>query len=604
MRRHVADKRFARVRFDPKQLPEWKDLDFADYVGMAVWYCQEVLAGHVPACEYEQLACRRFLMMKAQADAGTAPYIWSDADVCDVCFFIENLPHTKAFKGYIVLEPVQCFYLAAIFGFREKQTGLRWVRSVSLWIPRKNAKTTLSVGISLYCLTCEGEEGAELTISAGSEKQAHIPFDAMRDTIKKDEDLSDFYRAKHTAEYIELRSVGAKVTLATAKAENLDGYNPHIVLAEELHAQSQKVIGVLRTAMGSRSNPLFVTISTAGRDTNAPAHDDWTSNIAVLEGRMRNDRLFCVVYAGSKEDEERKFDIRVIEKLNPLFGVSLNPTSIQEEIFEAQKSESKLNEYKRTRLNIWSRAAGNLLSVENWNACADVTLSLDAFKGFPIYVGIDLASRSDLNAVVYLTKVDETVYMVGRYWLPRNAERMKNDQFADQFLAWAAEGALTLTDLHEGTYIDADVILADVLETLEGHNVVGVAIDDHQGNLLASAIERKGYTTYFVRKNAKSLTPSTEDIIGRTQTPSLFQHDGNPVSAWCAGNVVGYFDQNSNVLPKKEKPNSKANIDGIDALILANAIRLDNEAGTLGTDPRSRPETNPYLHRGLAGFAA
>jgi hypothetical protein len=55
------------------------------------------------------------------------------------------------------------------------------------------------------------------------------------------------------------------------------------------------------------------------------------------------------------------------------------------------------------------------------------------------------------------------------------------------------------------------------------------------------------------------------------------------------------------VLPKKETPNSKANIDGIDALIQANALRIAYQAGTLEKDGKPAP-INPYLTRGLAGF--
>ena len=74
------------------------------------------------------------------------------------------------------------------------------------------------------------------------------------------------------------------------------------------------------------------------------------------------------MYAGDSEDEENRFDPGVVEKLNPLFGIALNPTSLETEAREARRSEAKLQEYKRTRLNIWSRAAGNLFSTERWDA--------------------------------------------------------------------------------------------------------------------------------------------------------------------------------------------------------------------------------------------
>ena len=568
---------------------------------MAVWYCEELVAGRVPCCIDEKHAAQRFLSMIKDAKGKGVPYVWSPFHVCDVCAFIELLPHTKGRTGPITLEPVQCFWLAGIFGFRERSTALRWVREASLWIPRKNTKTTISAGIALFCANCEAEPGAEITISAGSETQANIPYGAIREMFEADPELVEMYGVHDTRDFTEFRKTGARITIATSRAKNLDGYNPHMIFAEELHAQNQDVIGVLRTAQAARDNPLNLSISTAGRDTGSAAYIDWLHCKAVLEGRVKAPRLFTVIYAASKADLDHKFDDRTIERVNPLHGVALNKTGLEQEKAEARKGEAKLQEYQRTRLNIWSRAAGNLIAMDDWNACADPSLKLDAFKGYPIYVGLDLASRLDLNAAAFIAQVGNTVYTTGKYWLGRRSPRMADDKFGDTFHEWAEAGFLEMTDAFGGQYVDFNIILKDVLAMMKGHRIIGVGVDDQQANMLAAEIEKAGYQVYIFRKNARQMTPATEDLIGRTTNPQLFQHDANPVTGWCAGNVVGYWDQNSNVLPKKETPQSKANIDGIDALIQANALRMSYQSGTLGKN--DKPEMpNPYLTRGLAGY--
>ena len=355
---------------------------------------------------------------------------------------------------------------------------------------------------------------------------------------------------------------------------------------------------MLKTALGSRAAPLDLGISTAGRDINSAAFDDWRFCQQVLAGRLKAPRLFSAMYAGTEDDKAKRFDLKVIEKLNPLWGVSLNPVSIEEEITEGRKSESKLQEYLRTRANIWARAAGNLISMEAWDRCADPLLVLEALKGFPIYVGVDLASRSDLNAAAFIAQVGDRVYAVILYWIPEKAERLKDDRFADSFLGWHGKGHIEFTP---GGFIDYRVILRRILAMLDGHHVIGVGLDDYQANLMSVMIEDEGYRTFIVPKTARNLTASTEDLIARVSDPELFQHDGNPVSAWCAGNVVGHWDANDNVLPKKEKKGSKANIDGMDALIIANALRIDDEAGVLGSPDKGKEKPNPYAKRGLAG---
>lgn len=576
-------------------------LEYPDYPGMAIWYCEEVVAGRIPSPKFETLACRRFLDMLKVAKGLGGEFFWSPDHVVDICAFIEKLPHTKAFDGTITLEPVQCWWLAAIFGFREKGTGLRWVRSADLWMPRKNTKTTLSTGIVLYCANFEGEPGAEVVISAGSEKQAHIPYDGVVKTLELDPELAQITGAKTTQRYAEFHKTGGQIKLATSRAENLDGYNPSMVLAEEKHAQSQEVIGVLKTAMGSRRSPLFLSISTAGRDMNAAAFDDWKFGEQLLQGEIEASRNFVVIYAATEKEADKRFDWKLIEKVNPLFGVSLSKAAVEEEIHEAKKSESKLQEYKRTRLNIWTRAAGNLISRSKWDACADRKLDIDVFTGYPLFVGIDLASRHDLNAAVFGVKVGKTLYWASRFWLPENAQRLEDDRFADMFRAWHREGYLTLTP---GSYIDYKILLAEVLGLLQGHNVQGIGLDDYQANLMAKEIEDGGHKVFMVPKTARALTLATNDIIARVEDPALLQHDGNPCMSWCAGNVVGYYDSNDNVLPKKEKKGSKANIDGFDAGVIMNALRMDYEAGVLGLSEKEKEKVNPYLQRGLPGQAA
>jgi phage terminase large subunit-like protein len=315
---------------------------------------------------------------------------------------------------------------------------------------------------------------------------------------------------------------------------------------------------------------------------------------------MKADRAFCVIYAGTEDDKDRRFDSRVLERINPMWGVSLNPVTIEEEEREARKSEEKLQEYYRTRLNIWSRAAGNLLSVEDWERCSDRRLNLDLFKGYPLFVGLDLASKSDLNAASFITSLDGCVYSTAKYWLPEHAKRFADDRFADQFIKWREDGYLNATP---GKVIDYEKILEEVLAQIEGHNVMGIGLDEYQANYLAKKFEDRGYPVFILPKRAKYVTTSTDDLIARTADPDLFQNDGNPVTKWCAGNVVGHYDANSNVLPKKEKPNSKANIDGIDALIIANAMRIDWEAGTLGDPDKGNTVPMVYMQRGLAGVA-
>src|SRR6187431_1571107 len=102
--RRAAAKRFGLIELEGDEFP--------DYPGMAIWYAQEVMRGIVPACKQEKQACERFLKMLGESKKDSSPFEWSPINVCDICAFIEALPHVKGFDGPIVLQPVQCWWLA------------------------------------------------------------------------------------------------------------------------------------------------------------------------------------------------------------------------------------------------------------------------------------------------------------------------------------------------------------------------------------------------------------------------------------------------------------------------------------------------------------
>jgi phage terminase large subunit-like protein len=592
--RTVANDNFRNVVYDGEEVP--------DFNKMAVWYCQNVVAGHVPCCIWEKLGCQRFLDMLAASKRLGSEFYYSPDHVTDFCLFFEKLPHVKGFHGTFVAEPVQCWWFAAIFGFRETETGFRWTRAAEIWIPRKNAKTATAVAIALYCSNFEDEPGAECLVSAGSEKQADVPFKAILATIDKEPDLTSHLLIESTKDDIAFRRTGATMSKLAALAPNLDGLNPHFVLAEELHAQKQDVISVLRTAQGARRQALFLTISTAGRSTASAAYSVFKAGQKILEGKQHAPRVFILMYAADEADQKNRFDLGVIEKLNPLWGVSLFKAAMDEEIRNALNSEANLAEYLRTRLNVWSKAAGSLFSVDDWDKCGNRKLSLDLLAGFPMYVGVDLASHSDINAACFMVKVEDTLHMVMRFWIPEESDRFKDDRFADAFMRWAEDKVIIKT---AGNHVDHEKILADILDMIEGHTVLGFAFDNWQADYLMGQTEKRGYETFRVSKSPQQLTRSTDDLIARHRSPERLEHDDNPVMSWCVGNVVGFWDTNDNVLPKKESKNSKQSIDGIDAGVLANAARMYHEAGLMEGDGRvKKANPNIYLKRGLAGAAA
>lgn len=102
--------------------------------------------------------------------------------------FIENF--CKHSKGKWAGKPVrlelwQKALIQAAFGFIDKDTELRKYKKVLFFVARKNGKSTLDSGLSLYMLTKDGEGGSEVYSVATKREQAKIVWEEAKRMIKK-----------------------------------------------------------------------------------------------------------------------------------------------------------------------------------------------------------------------------------------------------------------------------------------------------------------------------------------------------------------------------------------------------------------------------------
>jgi hypothetical protein len=100
---------------------------------------------------------------------------WHGNDVCD---FIEKLPHVEGVwdTPTITLEPARSSSSPWCSAGAARNTGLRRFTVVYEEVARKNAKSTKTAGVSLYCLACEDEPGPQVLTAATTFDQAKKVF--------------------------------------------------------------------------------------------------------------------------------------------------------------------------------------------------------------------------------------------------------------------------------------------------------------------------------------------------------------------------------------------------------------------------------------------
>jgi len=536
-----------------------------DYAAVALGYADAVLRGRIVACKLVKAACYRFKRDLREKKR----WVFSPAAVAHVCGFVELLPHVEGTwdSARIRLEPWQIFLLANVFGFRLPD-GTRRFRNVYIEVARKNAKSTLSSVIALYCLVMEGELGPKVLTAATTGDQARHVFDPAKLMVRRTPDLRDAAELTVYKDAIVCDMNGGSIRPINAEAGKQDGKNPHLVVIDELHAHKDRgLYDVLASAFGSRRNPLMWMITTAGYNTQGVCYEQRKISEDVLSGTLEANDYFALIYTLDEGDDP--FDEAVWIKANPNLGVSVLLPQFRGYAAIAKHSVPSQGEFKTKRLNIWLNAVSSWLDVAKWDRCADPALRREQFAGRDCWIGCDLSDKNDITAVCLQFLDDEWhPVLLFRFYLPADVVGERAHTTGAHYLDWATSGDLTLT---EGDWISREKILEDLRADIAMFNVRSILFDQFSGaQMLAEALKDEVEHVGFYAKTAKNFTAPATEFESRILRGRL-RHDGNKVMRWMVGNAAVERRVDKSLLPKKSSRDSTRKIDGVDAALLASA---------------------------------
>jgi phage terminase large subunit-like protein len=580
-----------------------------DYSGIAAKYARDVLAGRIVACKWVKLACRRHLDdLKRPKAWGHYFDPWHADDVCD---FIEKLPHWEGQwkTETIFLEPAQVFILTTIFGWRRREDGGRRFSMVYIEMARKGAKSTLTAGVSLYCLTCENEPGPQVIIGATTGAQALKVFKPAQEMVRRTPTLREAFGLTAWAKSITCDENAGYIQTINAKGSTQDGHNPHLSVLDELHAHKDRsLFDVITSARGARSNRLLWIITTAGFDTAGVCYEQRTYLTKVLEGVFEAEHYFGIIFTLDEEvlDDEGKvlrkaddpMDERVWIKANPMLGITPSLKDMRDGAADAKASPASEGNFLTKNLNVWLNGVARWLSMPRWKQCADPTLDWDDFEGLDCWIGGDLADKDDITALV-LAAFDARGRLIfkPKFYLP---DAVLKDPVHAQgkgpapYRLWEKQQHLQLTP---GDWVDHRVVESQIVEWIDRFAIRKITFDQFAAaQAMASRLNEDhgggaAPLAQILHKKAASVTDPAKELEARVRSgPSRLRHDGNPVMTWMASNVVVSRRRDETILPIKETEMSPNKIDGIDALI--NAIA----PAVAAPEDEAR---SPYETRGL-----
>lgn len=487
-----------------------------------------------------------------------------DATAADhaVAFFSECLTHTVgdyAGKPFELL-PWQSDIVRTMFGWKNRETGLRRYRSCWLELPRKNGKTTLASGLALYLLYCDGEEGAQVVSAAADRDQASLCFETAKGMVEADEMLLGASKIFRKA--IQFEATGSTYRPVSADAYTKHGLNLHGLIMDEVHAwPGRDLWDTLQTSTGARSQPLSIAITTAGSSRESLAYEQHDYSVKVRDGLIDDPSHLPIIYSADMDDDWT--DPATWAKANPALGHGVQLEYLEREAKRAKEVPGYTNTFLRLHLNVWTSSQSRWLPVDAWEDAPE--LNVDDLAGRPCYAGLDLATTTDLNALVLVFPMDDETYSVLPYfWIPSEspdpAERSRRDR--QPYEVWSRQEVI---ELSPGAVVDHGLVRKKLEELGEKYDIREIAIDRWNATETAIRLEQDGFTVALFGQGFRSMSgPSKkleELVVGRK-----LRHGGHPVLEAHAHAVEIKTDPAENIKPVKSRGGDR--IDGVVALVM------------------------------------
>ena len=460
--------------------------------------------------------------------------------------------------------------IQAIFGFVDKETGIRKYIKAALFIGRKNGKSTLSAAIGLYMLTADGEGGAECYSVAVKKDQAKLVWEEAKRMVKKSPVLLKRIRCLVNGLFFDRAESFFK---ALASMDNsLDGLNASYVAADEIHAWEVKnLLDVLYDSMAAREQPLLFETSTAGKVRENVYDDeyDYYENIIKgyegIEGGIVDETVLPFIY--ELDNKKEWLDEKKWFKANPGLGTIKSYKFIRDKINKEKNSPKELVNILCKDFNIPQTSDEKWLTYET--AINKAVFNIKIVKNTYAIGGVDLSSTTDLTCATLLIVKNKIKYVLQQYFIPEANLDYKIKEDKIPYDIWRERGLVTVC---EGAKIDYTEITNWFLKMNYEYEIsaLWIGYDPWSSTYWVEEMEEAGFTMIEVRQGAKTMSNPMKQLEGDL-IDKVVNYNNNPILKWCLTNTAVKRDDNDNIRPVKGRQ-QRARIDGAVSLIIAYCV--------------------------------
>ena len=488
----------------------------------------------------------------------------------------------KSGKTPIRFELFQLAKMQLVFGWVEKDTGLRRFREVVDIRGRKCGKSTETAAVEHDMLLNDKENGPEIYDVANSKDQAKLVFDECCRMRVQSPALKAIERKRQCDIYCN-SNFGFIKALA-AKTDNLDGLNSSFVCQDEWHEQRDSALyDVMKQSQAEREQPLYWLISTNGsrREGFFDNKYEYASNVANWEEGFNDYRTLALIYELDKREEWT--DPKCWEKANPGLGKIKSIKTLREHVEQAKRDPSFLPTVLTKDFNIPENSADNWLSYEE--AVNETIVPMDRLKHSYAIGGCDLSATTDLTcATLLLMKPkDEHYYALQKYFIPESKiqalDATKSDKEAP-YRRWAELGYLKICD---GATVNYNDVTQWFVSMVNDNDIrpLWVCYDAALSGYWAPQMTETGFEMEKIRQGPFTWTYPMKLMQGAFAEHRIV-YQNNPMLRWCLMNTA-------------KKSLNKDGIESIQPVKCASNRRIDGMVSLLNAWTGFQKHSDEYI---------
>ena len=507
---------------------------------------------------YQELA-RRI----EQLDAG-ARYIFDEKKAARPIEFIERFcKHSKGeWAGKpVTLELFQKAFISALFGFVDKETGLRQYREAMFYVARKNGKSTMLAGIALYMLVADLEAGAEVYSVATKRDQARLIFEEAHNMVKQSPQLRELLKKRKGDLYFA--NTFSRFEALSKDSGSMDGLNSHCVVIDELHGiKDRNLYEVMKQSQSARRQPLLIMITTAGTVRECIFDDMYAYACNIVDGVYSDETFLPILYELDSREEWTQPE--AWQKANPALGTIKKLDDLKTKIARAQNSPNDLRGLLVKDFNVRDTLSTAWLNFEDIDNAE--TFELSRFCNKYAIGGADLSKTLDLTCATLLMmdKETETRYVTQMYWIPEETLEKRVAEEKIPYDKWRERGLLRTC---AGNTIDYKDVTAWFLEMAQEYKIIPAWIyyDAWSARYWVEEMKANGFDMIPCRQGAQTLSLPMQKLGADLQAKRIV-YNNNPILKWCLTNTGVQTDRNGNITPVKNQA-AKQRIDGMASLL-------------------------------------